>query len=236
MSDLSRACTTGEAPPVLFQWPSSARLGEVVAKSKIVAASPVRGLRERLREQVASVEWAYKLAPISLNMAASPLVPEVQVFRVTLKAGITSKLELLLRGIDQAIPSPVIFELFRDAGVCTVAAYKRPNEADVSKNVLGNYLWGRWLPVDNSRDPIPTALNIAGLYEQLLHTLIALAPRAGESLPDMLQRVENIHSLRRDMAKVVSRLATEKQFNRKVELNSIVRGLKQNLKLLEGSK
>lgn len=236
MSDLSRACTTDDAPPVLFQWPSSARLGEVVAKSKIVAASPAHGLRERLREQVASVEWAYKLAPTSLNMASSPLVPEVQVFRVTLKAGITSKLEPLLRGIDQAIPSPAVFELSGDAGVCTVAAYKRPNEVDASKNVLGNYLWGRWLPVDNSRDPIPTALNIAGLYEQLLRALVPLGPRAGESLPDMLKRAESIHSLRRDMAKVVSRLATEKQFNRKVELNSMVKGLKKNLKLLESSK
>lgn len=232
MSDLLQAHLTDEAPAVLFQWPSSARLGEVVAKSKIVAASPVRGLRERLREQVASVEWAYKLAPISLNMAASPSVPEVQVFRVTLKAGITSKLEPLLRGIDQAIPSPVVFELFGDAGVCTVAAYKRPNEADVSKNVLGNYLWGRWLPVDNSRDPIPTALNIAGLYEQLLRALIPLEPRAGESLPDMLERVENIRRLRRDMTKANARLEAERQFNRKVEINAHLRQLKNEFEAL----
>jgi len=110
VSDLQQT----QAPPVLFQWPASAHFGEVVAKVKIVAASPARGLRERLREQVASVEWAYKLAPISLNMASSPLVPEVQVFRVTLKPGVTGKLEPLLRGIDQAIPSPVVFELAGD--------------------------------------------------------------------------------------------------------------------------
>jgi hypothetical protein len=55
-------------------------------------------------------------------------------------------------------------------------------------------------------------------------------------LPDLVERVIKVRALRREMDKTVSQLATEKQFNRKVELNAVARKLKSDLELLRGSK
>lgn len=217
------------APSVLFQWPDQAAFGEGVAKSKVAAASPARGLKERLRTCVASIEWAWKLAPISLNVASSPQVREIQVFRLALKPGVTSKLEPLLRGIDQAIPSPIVFELTGDAGVCTVAAYKRPSEADAGKNVLGDYLWGRWLAADTPRQSLPTALDMGIVYRELLRALIPLPARTGETLREQLDRLARVRVLQRECARLEAQLTREKQFNRKVEINRALRGVRQAL-------
>jgi hypothetical protein len=211
------------ARAVLFDYPVRAAVGTSIPKARIVARTRTRGLRDRLSAQVAEIGWAYKLARVSLNLAANAELPEFQVFRVTLKPGVKTIAEPLLRAIDQAVPSPILFEVVTDSGVCTVAAYKRPNEADASKQVLGEYLWGDWLPRDAPRQPLPVALDVAGLYRELLRTLIPLPARAGESLRDHLDRLAQVRAVERECARLEALLTREPQFNRKVEINRRLR-------------
>lgn len=211
---------------VLFEYPERAAVGTVIPKSQIVARTRTRGLRDRLSAQVAEIGWAYKLARVSLNLAANAELSEFQVFRVTLKPGVKTIAEPLLRAIDQAVPSPILFEVITDSSVCTVAAYKRPNDADSSKQVLGEYLWGDLLPRDAPRQPLPVALDVAGLYRELLRSLIPLPARPGESLRDQLDRLAQVRAAERECARLEALLAREKQFNRKVEINRALREAK----------
>lgn len=220
------------APAVLFKYPDNAAVDTVIAKAHIVARSRVRGLRDRLSAEVAEIRWACKLAPISLNLAASPELQEFQVFRVTLKPGVKTIGEPLLRAIDQAVPSPIVFEVASQKHICTVAAYKRPNEADDSKDVLGEYLWGEWLAIDALRQPLPIALDIAGLYRELFRGLIPLSARPGESLKDQLARFVQVRTAERDRARLEGQLAREPQFNRKVEINRRLRETQHTLRTM----
>jgi hypothetical protein len=212
-----------DARAVLFDYPGRAAVGTVIPKAQIVARARSRGLRDRLSAQVAEIRWAYKLAPVSLNLAASAEPAEFQVFRVTLKPGTESIAEPLLRAIDQAVPSPILFEVLAGARIRTVAAYKRPNEADSSKEVLGDYLWGDPLPLETPKLSLPVALDMAGLYREMLRRLIPLAAREGESLRDQLDRLARVRTLQRECARLEAQLAREPQFNRKVELNRALR-------------
>lgn len=80
-----------------------------------------------------------------------------------------------------------------------------------------------WLPQDTSRQPLPVALDVAGLYRELLHALIPLPARAGESLRDQLDRLARVRTAERECARLEATLAREKQFNRKVEVNRALR-------------
>lgn len=73
------------------------------------------------------------------------------------------------------------------------------------------------------------ALSLAGLYEQLLHGLIPLPARAGETLAERVARAEQVRSKQREVEKITGRLNKEKQFNRKVEINASLRQLKNEL-------
>jgi hypothetical protein len=72
------------------------------------------------------------------------------------------------------------------------------------------------------------------LYEQALHHLIPTPARPQESLADLVSRVEQVAAKQREVEKAASRLAKEKQFNRKVEINAHLRQLKNELEELTG--
>ena len=217
--------------PSLFTFPKSAAFGKVLPKNKIYEHSGANTrLKELFVEQVEQIIWQYKLAPETINLPAKPGVPELQIFSIQLK---TSELNLdVLRCIDGAVQFPIIFELSFDGRTQVIAAYKRPNESDASRWVLSDYFATAWLPSDCERAAMPLALDLGGLYEQALHRLIPTPARPQESLADLVARVEQVAAKQREVEKAASRLAKEKQFNRKVEINEHLRQLKNELEEL----
>ena len=213
-------------------YPKQAVFGRTLPKNKIYEHSGANTrLKDLFVEQVEQIVWQYKLAPETINLPARPGVPELQVFSIQLK---TSELNLdVLRCIDGAVQFPIIFELSFNGRTKVIAAYKRPNESDASRWVMSDYFTTAWLPSDYERAAMPLALDLGGLYELMLHRLIPTPARPQESLADLVARVELIAAKQREVEKAASRLAKEKQFNRKVEINAKLRILKIELEKLK---
>lgn len=215
----------------LFSWPAKAAVSRPVSKAKIYAhAKPTAALRALFVEQVESITWAYKLAPESINLPAKPDVPEIEVFEIALKLPDVS--HSVLRCIDKAIPFPILFVLRHGGRSRPVAAYKRPSGAASNQWVLGDYHAQPWQPDDLPRLGLPVALDLQGLYEQLLRAHLARPARTDESLRDQLDRLMQLEAKQAAAAKLESRLAQEKQFNRKVELNAELRTIRNELQAL----
>lgn len=218
----------------LFAWPSQAAVARPVAKAKIYAhAKPTAALRALFVAQVESITWAYKLAPETINLPAKPDVPEIDVFEIALKRQDVS--QAVLRCIDKAIPRPILFILRYEGRSQPIAAYKRPSDAahhqggQVSQWVLGEYHAAPWQKDDLHRPGLPVALDLQGLYEQLLRHHMAVPARPGESLREQLDRLSLLSAKQLAAAKLESRLAQEIQFNRKVEINAQLRTIRQEL-------
>jgi len=211
-----------------ISYPKQAAFGRTLPKNKIYEHS---GANTRLKDffvkQVEQIVWQYKLAPETINLPAKLDVQELQVFSILLK---TPYLNLdVLRCIDGAVQFPIIFELSFDGRTQVIAAYKRPNESDASRWVLSDYFATAWLPSDIERASMLLALDLGGLYEQVLHRLIPTPARQQEGLADLVARVEQVAAKQREIEKAASKLAKEKQFNRKVEINALLRQLKIEL-------
>lgn len=228
MSQLSVATTC----PALVSYPKQAEFGRTLPKNKIYEHSGANTrLKDLFVEQVEQIVWRYKLAPETTNLPAKPGVPEIQVFAIQLK---TPELHHdVLRCIDSAVQFPIIFELTdgsgADALTQVVAAYKRPSDADASRWVLSDYFATDWWPAATARVALPLSLDLAGLYEQLLHRLLPLPARTQEPLAALVTRIEKITTKRREVERAEAHLAKEKQFNRKVEINATLRQLKTEL-------
>ena len=223
--------TPASQHPAFIGYPAQSAFGRTLPKNKVYERS---GANTRLKDlfvkQVEQIVWQYKLAPETINLPASPGVPEIQVFSLQLKV---PELHLdVLRCIDGAIPFPILFELAFEGRTQVVAGYKRPNESDASRWVLSEYFATDWLPVDCQRTAMPVALHMGGLYEQLLHRLIPLSARPQETLAELVARVVQAQAKQRELDKTTARLEKEKQFNRKVEINAAVRQLKSELESL----
>lgn len=209
---------------LLFEYPAKAAFGRTVPKNKIYEhGSPTTALKEYFVRQVEQIVWQYKLAPETINMKATIAVPEIQVFTIVLKDG-ELKPEVL-RCIDQAIPFPILFELHFEDRIKPIAAYKRPSEADASKWVLSEYFSVDWLPSNTPKQPLPVVFDLDALYRHLLLPLLPRPARPGEDMQSMIERMENISLIERELERCEQRLRKEKQFNRKVEIHAELREL-----------
>lgn len=215
----------------LFAYPKQAAFGRVLPKNKIYEhSSATTRLKDFFVQQVEKIVWQYKLAPETINLPAKFGVPEIQIFSITLK---TPNLSMdVLRCIDLAVQFPIIFELHYEEKTQVIASYKRPNNSDSSSWVLSDYFSTDWLPGDMSRSAMPLVLDLGSLYEQVLLRLIPLLIRQSESIADLVSRVELVVAKRREVEKVANKLLKEKQFNRKVEINTSLRQLKAELEQL----
>lgn len=242
----------------LYAWPDAAAYGRVISKAKIYEqAGANRALKDGFVREVEQIIWSHKLAPETINLAATDAVAEIQIFRIAQKTAVLDR--DLLRAIDKAIPFPLIFELAHGGRIKLVAAWKRRSQADRARLVVGDYFEADWLPEAAPRAPLPVAINLGTLYERLLSPLVecqtarllpcaasgvAEAPQAyvepeaqAEPVPleARLARAEAIKAKTREVERIKARLAREKQFNRRVEINADLRAAKQSLELLTTS-
>ena len=179
--------------PALFDFPPQAKVGRVLPKSKIYQHGRVSAaLRERFVRQVEQITWQYKLAPETINLVARGGIAEIEIFDMALKT--ESVDEGVLRAIDRAIPLPIVFQLQHGQRTRMVAAYKRPNAAEAGKWVIDGYFAGAWQPATAERRPLPIALDLHSLYEQLLRSLLPQAARQGESLTEQVERLTRLRS------------------------------------------
>ena len=228
---MTHPATSPTTAHALFAWPAKAAVSRPVAKAKIYAhAKPSAALRALFVEQIESITWAYKLAPESINLPAKPEVPEIEVFEIALKLPDVS--HSVLRCIDKAIPFPILFVLRHDGKSRPIAAYKRPSEAASGQWVLGDYHAAPWQPDDLPCHGLPVALDLQGLYEQLLRQHLAMPARTGETLRDQLDRLTQLQAKQAAAAKLETQLAHERQFNRKVEINAQLRTIRSELHAL----
>jgi len=202
---------------VLFRWPEAAAVGRVIPKERLYAETGVtKALRQLFIDEIQRVRWAYKLSEESLRLRGRDDVAEVQVFEIELKGAELS--ESILTSIDKSVPSPIIFELHRSsaarAEVQLAAARKEPG---LRGPKLSGYFKGTWIPADAERSALPPAIDLAGLYAQLLIALMSVPSRPGEELSVAIDRVARIRKLERDIVALDRAVRTEPQFNRKVE-------------------
>lgn len=215
----------------MFAYPKQAEFNRVVPRTKIYAHARVsKRIKDLFAKQVGEILWKYKLSPETINLPARNGINEIQVFDVTLK---TPQLDPdVLQAINKAVPFPLIFELIYDGQVSFAASYKRPSEADASKWVIEATFQTAPRPVDVERSPLPVALDLAGLYEHIVRCHIPLPQRPGESLAEHVARFNQLEAKRKARQQLETRLAQEKQFNRKVEMNAALRTLSRELETL----
>ncbi len=216
----------------MFAYPKQAEFNRVVPKNKIYAhAKPSKRVRELFVSEVGEILWKYKLSPETTNLPARRGITEIEVFEIALR---TPDLDdAVLQAMDRAIPFPLLFQFTHGDHIRFAASYKRPSDADSSKWVIEASFQTEAQPLGAQRPPLPVALDLAGLYEQIVRCHIPLSPRTGESLAEHVARFRAIEAKGRERQQLEARLEREKQFNRKVELNAALRSVSHELENLK---
>lgn len=216
-----------------YDYPSGTKFGRIIPKDRIIeAAKPSATVRKQFTSHIGRIIWACKLAPETLNIPAGDNVAEIQIISLTLKVDKSN--DDVLRAIDKAIPHPIIFELTSGEKTRMRAAYKRPSEAGGDKWVVEAYFGTEWHKGEIERQKLPTAVNMERLYQAMLKPLVPIKPRKRETLPKQVARLADIETLQKNIAKLQGKLRREKQYKKKIVINSELKEASRQLKVLTG--
>lgn len=219
----------------LFAWPEAARVDNRISRDRLFrAAGGSKTTRQLYEEQVDRIDWAFKLFERSVNLRSADGVMEIEVIQIILRR---DKLDdRVLTHIDKALPHPLIFELIRrgrnSEEIQLAAAYKRRSDADRSQVVTHEHWRSQWMPAATSREPLPQAVSLDGLYAGLLRTIWPHAQRKEETLRAQAERLSDAAA----QAKVVKRLEAqvhrESNFAKQVEINRDLRAARNKYREL----
>lgn len=207
----------------LYRWPQAAKFGRVVPKTKLYEKGQVpTNIREKFVAEVQRISWAYKLAESTINLPGSTAVPEIQVFQIDAKGNDVS--DSVLSTIDKTVRTPIIFEISRGEGALRrtrmAATYK---QVGVGTAKLGTYYTTSWHSDETARQPLPTTINLAGLYAALLEPLTPVTTCPGEEMSEVVARLATVRTFEREIAALERKLRTEPQLNRKVDLRRAIK-------------
>ena len=211
-----------------FAWPLAARFDQRVPRDRLFAqAGGSKTIRDLYADQVDRIIWTHKLFVQSVNLSPGDGVEEIVVLGVTLKADRLD--DQVLAHVDAALPRHTIFELRRGDEVALAGAYKRRDESDRHRMVVGPHMRGGWRLADSPRAPLPTAIDLGGLYAGLLRAMWPYPQRSGETLRAHADRVSQAIAERKKVDRLASSVRREPAFARQVELNRDLREAKRRL-------
>ena len=216
---------------ILFEYPKQANCQKIIPKETIYKHLEANSsLKNLFIRHIDKITWKYKLSAETININATDSVNEVQILEVILKEQ-DFKLEIL-QAIDEAIPSAIIFELIFADNIKIVACHKKPSQNAGSKPTLSEYFCSNWLQNNQPKKSLPIVLNLEELYKQLLLPLLPYQAKDNENLTSQIARIGQIIAKEKIITKLEKKLANEKQFNRKVEINSEIRIIKKEIEKL----
>jgi len=174
--------------------------------------------KNRFNGDLAGVEaivWAYKISSDTTDLHAGESLGELQIFEITPKAaGITPK---ALKVIQKEIPYPILF-------ITPAKSYfaVEGEMLESSKEWLGD----ETLQLDCA------STKLQDLYATIAEAFITTPRRSGETILQLLTRQKANCKLDKDIASLQKKVDSEKQPNKRVELNDVLKQLKAQKKEL----
>lgn len=217
----------------MFKLPHSTVVNRKIPKNKFYEKLQANHhIKETFTRQVESIIWKHKLSKETIHLEPRDGIEELQVFEIHLK--VKSYSGDLLRSIDKAIPYPILYVLKFEDQVKLSIAYKVRNQTDDNRSVIRSYHESDWQPEGELQFEIIHGLDLKAVYENVIRNLLSVKAKPDIELTVVLERQVQMEKLTQECQRLESRIRSEKQFNRKVELNMELQRKRQELEQLLG--
>lgn len=215
--------------------PKTTEFNKRIPKQKFydnLTVSPA--LKRSFIDQIRIIYWANKIAPSTVNISEGKTVTEIEVFHVKLNQEPLD--ENVLKQIDREIPYHILFVLEFGGRYKAVVGYKEAAGSGKAAFKVDRYYQTEWMP----EDKLPVhldGLNIDAVYENFVRqiagdTLRTVMPQ--ETLKESVERDDRREELKKEIAKLQTKIRKEKQLNRQMEMNAKLKKLKGELGDLNG--
>ena len=207
----------------MFDLPVSAKVDRIIPKTKFYERAHISAaIRDEFTNSIGRITWLYKLAESTLNIPATDAVQEIQIFQIELKQKVIPQKALAV--IDKAIPYPILFVLHYGDSVCFAIQHK----LDPKKK----YYKTDWTPRAEPKF-LFEGVNLESIYQRLIlsavFSLVSNSEEEYESFEERLARNDARDRLEKEVVALENKVRNERQFNKKVELNTLLQSKRHEL-------
>jgi len=195
-----------------FQLPLSSLVNRFVAKSKFYEKG---GLSSRQQnefvDKIQKITWKYKLSKDTIGIPKTDSVVEIQIFEIELKEKRIPKNSLLI--IERLIPYKILYRFIYKTEFCYGIHYQ---DNDSHTHLITSD-WNQDLNFNFS------SLTLQAIWESLVRSFIPYKNLEVLSYEDAIINFREIQKMSREIERLEKKVLQERQFNRQVEWNQVLR-------------
>lgn len=189
-------------------------------------------MKQHFVNDVAEVNWLYKLAPSTLNVSDGKRVHEIVVFVVRLKAK-DCPLDVFTF-IDKMMPRYVLFVLEYEGEYRLLLNYKEAADAEGSTFRISRSFVTEWISCKNSEGLDALHLTIESsdmdaVYEHFAGAISGFGTHSHAHTQRIIELEAIITKKARQAESLQKKIRAEKQFNKQMELNGEARSIKREI-------
>ena len=211
--------------------PKSTEFDRRIPKQKFyenLSVTPI--LRDVIKNQIKTIYWRNKIAPLTVNVASGKDVTEIEVFEVKIMGETLD--ETVLKQIDKEIPYHILFLLEKNEMYQAWIGYKENALSGSNAFKVSSYYHTAWMK--ESELPVHLdGLDMDAVYEnyvrQIAGNVICSEKGKTESLKESVERDNHRQKLEKQITTLQIKVHKEKQLNKQVELNVEIKKLRKEL-------
>ncbi len=166
-------------------------------------------LKQEFVDKLDKIYWKYKISEDTLNISKTENVEEIEIFELTLKEKVNC--QNIIKVITKNIPYIILFEICYNDEVQYAIKY---NDDIYFTN------WNEKINFNfNGID-----LNV--VYENIIRSVTNISEQ-NNNINVELEKSKKLKEIQRKIERLEGKIKTEKQFNKKVELNKNILELKK---------
>ena len=218
-----------------INFPEKAYIGNTVYKKLFIENSDLNAADKKLfNEKIEKITWEYSLKPENCFIKSYKdeirEYPEVELIVVKVKD--VAKAQHLVEIIMRKIPYPMVLILQNGDKYQLWTAQQRTNQADISKNVLEDFIETDWISenevISLLNHEVFDKTNLYRFYSSIIDRISIFRLKSdkenltGEAAREEYNRIKAIDA---KIATLRNELKMESQFNRKMEINIRIKQL-----------
>ena len=210
-----------------LKFPVSTKVGKPVPKNAFYKHLEVNvKIKQHFVDDVVGINWLYKFAPSTLNVADGTKVHEIVIFSAGLKSKDCPDDVFLF--IDQNMPRHVIFILEYESKYKILLNYKEWKDEKAGQFKIVKTFSTEWVTQEQ------LSLSIEGqtmdaIYEVMAGQVSGFGTTKSEDTKRLVELEALITKGKKEVEALQKKIRNERQLNRQMELNGEARSLKKQI-------
>ena len=210
-----------------LKFPASTKVGKPVPKNAFYKHLEVNAkIKQHFVDDVVGINWLYKFAPSTLNVADGTKVHEIVIFSAGLKSKDCPDDVFLF--IDQNMPRHVIFILEYESKYKLLLNYKEWKDEKAGQFKIVKTFSTEWLTSDQINLSIE-GQTMDAIYEVMAGQVSGFGTTKSEDTKRLVELEALITKGKNEVEVLQKKIRNERQLNRQMELNGEARSLKKQI-------